>query len=90
MLTPLLYTVGWFKTESFSNLGKKGPPPKKNHWEIMCSQANIRNQQSLRHPEVGVSRWHGQTHKQTGGHGHSITYPAQRAESVKSEKFNRH
>ena len=49
--------------------------------KIVSSQTNIRNaifdQRSTRPPEVGVSRWHRQTHRQTDGHGDSMTNSAQ-------------
>ena len=54
--------------------------------KIVSSQTNIRNaifdQRSTRPPEVGVSRWH----RQTNGHGDSMTNSAQRGRVVENYK----
>ena len=55
--------------------------------KMLSSQPNTSDtpfdQSSPVHQEVGVLDCHRQTHRQTDGHGDSITDPAQRAESVK-------
>ena len=54
----------------------------------MLSHAKISDrpfdQKFFRPPEVGVSRWHGHTYRQTIGHGDSMTESAQLADSVKA------
>ena len=85
---------GGSKIARFNNFAKKLDPP--FFLQKVSSQTNIRNaifdQRSARPPEVGVSRWHRQTYRQTHGHGDLLTNSAQWGrvgENYKMKKFFR-